>query len=227
MFDHCDRKMAKVSWWRSPGRCSSYLLTDLSKAFDFFDHELSIAKHYAYGFHKDSFINSHLKRRKQRKNQNKFLFETTFNIYICDLLLENCDIDIANYADDNTPYTCSSDLDSVIFKLQKNTERIFRWFYNNNLILNAEKSHLIVNSKENLESEVSSYSIRNEHSVKIFGLHINNNLNFDYHVNKLRKKASKKLHVLATTAKSMNINKRKMLMKAFVSSQFSYCPLVP
>ena len=30
-----------------------------------------------------------------------------FDIYICDLLLEDSDIDIANYADDNTPYACS------------------------------------------------------------------------------------------------------------------------
>ena len=37
------------------------------------------------------------------------------NIYICDLFLENNDIDIANYADDNTPYACSLDLNSVIF----------------------------------------------------------------------------------------------------------------
>ena len=48
-----------------------------------------------------------------------------FNIYICDLSLENSDIDSANYADDNTPYACSSDLDSVIFKLQKNTKNNF------------------------------------------------------------------------------------------------------
>ena len=48
-----------------------------------------------------------------------------FNIYISDLLFENSDIDIANYADDNTLCVCSPDLDSVINKLYKNTERIF------------------------------------------------------------------------------------------------------
>ena len=149
-----------------------------------------------------------------------------FNIYICDLFIENGDIDIANYADDNTPYACSSDLDSVIFKLQKNTERTFRWFYNNNLISNAEKSHLIVSTKKNLEIQVASCSIKNEDSVKLLGIHLNNDLNFDYHVNQLCKKASKKLHTLARIAKYMDINKRRMLMKAFVSSQFSYCPLI-
>ena len=158
--------------------------------------------------------------------QGPLLGPLLFNIYICDLFIENSDIDIANYADDNTPHACSSDLDSAIFKFQKNTEIIFRWFYNNNLISNAEKSHLIVSTKKNLEIQVSSCSIRNEDSVKLLRIHFNNDLNFDYHVNQLYKKTSKKLHALARIAKYMDINKRRMLMKAFVSSQFSYCPLV-
>ena len=122
--------------------------------------------------------------------------------------------------------TVLSDLNSVIFKLQKNTEKIFRWFYNSNLISNAEKSHLIVSTKKNVEIQVSYCPKKNEDSVKLLGIHLNNDLNFDYHVNQLCKKASKKLHALARIAKYMEINKRRMLMKAFVSSQFSYCPLI-
>ena len=80
--------------------------------------------------------------------------------------------------------------------------------------------------KKNLEIQVSSCSIRNEDSVKLLVIHLNNDLNFDYHVNKLCKMASKKLHALARIAKYMDINKQRMLMKAFVSSQFSYCLLI-
>ena len=77
-----------------------------------------------------------------------------------------------------------------------------------------------------MEIQVLSCSIRNEDSVEIFGSHININLKFDYHVNQLCKKESKKLHALARIAKYMDINKQRMLMKTFVSSQFSYCPLI-
>ena len=188
------------------------------------------------------FIHSYMKGWKQKTKINssysafaEILFDVPqgsilapllFSIYICDLFLENSDIDIAIYADDSTPYACSSDLDSVIFRLQKNTENFFRWFYNNNLLSNAEKIHLILSAKRNLEIKGSSYSIRNEDSVKLLGIHINNNLNFDYHVSQLCKKASRKLHALARIAKYMNINKQRMLMKAFVSLQFFYCPLI-
>ena len=184
---------------------------DLSKAFDSIDYELLIAKFYAGGFDKISlcFINSYLKGRKQRTKINssysafaKILFGVPqgsilgpllFNSYTCDPFLENSDMNIANYADDSTPYACSWDVDSVIFNFQKNTERVFRWFHNNNLILNAEKSHLIVSSKQNLEIQVSSCSIRNEDSIKLLAIHISNNLNFDYHANQLCQKARKKL----------------------------------
>ena len=125
-------------WKRSVdgGGQAGTLLIDLSKAFDCIDHELLIAKLYAYRFDKNClyFINSYLKGRKQKTKinssysafaeilsgvlQGSILGPFLFNFYICDLFLENIDIDMANYADENTPYACSSDLDSVFFKLQ-------------------------------------------------------------------------------------------------------------
>ena len=181
---HCLITMIEKWVWSVDGDDQAEaLLTDLSKAFDCIDHELLIAKLYAFGFDKNFlyFINLYLKGRKWRTKINpsysmfaEILFDVAqgsilgpllFNIYICDLFLENSDIDIANYADNNTLYACSSDLDPVIFKLQENTERIFRWFYNNNLISNAVKSHLIESTKENLGIQVSSCFIRNEDSV--------------------------------------------------------------
>ena len=108
---------------------------------------------------------------------------------------------------------------------KKTPEEFLNGFITISLTLNVEKSNLIVATKENLELEVSCCSIRIEDSVKLLGIHINNKLNFDYHVNQLCKKASKKLHALARIAKYMDINKQRMLMKVFISSEFSYCPL--
>ena len=103
---------------------------------------------------------------------------------------------------------------------RKTPKEFLNGFITTTLILNVEKSNLIVATKENLELEVSCCSIRIEDSVKLLGIYINNKLNFDYHVNQLCKKASKKLHALARIA--MDIHKRRMLMKA---STVFYCHL--
>ena len=55
----------------------------------------------------------------------------------------------------------------------------------------------------------------------MLGVNLEGRLNFDFHVNTLLKKASKKYHALAREQK-----KRRILMNAFITSQFSYCPLV-
>ena len=62
--------------------------------------------------------------------------------------------------------------------------------------------------------------------VKLLGVRIDGRLDFDYHVNQICKKASKKIHALSRVFKYMDQNKRRMLMKTFIISQFSYCPLV-
>ena len=51
-------------------------------------------------------------------------------------------------------------------------------------------------------------------------------LNFDYQVNTLLKKANKNNHALARVCNYLDTKKRRVLMKAFITSQFSYCPLV-
>ena len=118
--------MLSISSWRSlvdGGVPASALLTDHSKAFDWIDHESLIAKLYAYRFDKDLlyFINSYLRGRKQitkinssysafaeiifGASQGFILGPLLFNIYICYLFSKtsDVDIDIASYADDNTP----------------------------------------------------------------------------------------------------------------------------
>ena len=62
--------------------------------------------------------------------------------------------------------------------------------------------------------------------MKLLGVTIDNELKFDEHVSKLCKKASQKLHALARVSNYMSQDKLRMLMKAFVESQFGYCPLV-
>ena len=158
--------------------------------------------------------------------QGSMLGQLLFNIYICDLFFGIGDLDTASYADDNTPYTFSSALDVALKKLRSYTIRIFEWFHNNWLKSNAGKCNLITSSTFPVEIQMENTIISSVKRVKLLGVRIDGRLDFDYHVNQICKKASEKIHALSRVCKYMDQNKWRMLMKAFIISQFSYCSLV-
>ena len=100
-------------------------------------------------------------------------------------------LDIASYADDNT-YTFSSELDVALKKLRSYTIKIFEWFHNNRLKSNAGKCNLITSSTSPVEIQIKNTIISSVKRVKLLGVHADGRLDFDYHVNQICKKASKK-----------------------------------
>ena len=56
-------------------------------------------------------------------------------------------IDFAGYADDNTLYTYSSNIEEVLENLQGVLEQLFQWSPANHLVANAGKCHLLTSSK--------------------------------------------------------------------------------
>ena len=73
---------------------------------------------------------------------------------------------------------------------------------------------------------IISESIVSTPSQKLFGITIDNELKFDIHVRNLCNKANLKLHALSRISRFLSTDKLRVIMKAFVLSQFNYCPLV-
>ena len=55
---------------------------------------------------------------------------------------------------------------------------------------------------------------------------LDKNLDFKNNVNTLCRKAGPKLHALARISNYVDVEKLRVIMNAFIISQFSYCPLV-
>ena len=77
-----------------------------------------------------------------------------------------------------------------------------------------------------ISANINEFEIESSKKEKLIGTSIDTALFFEYHMTSLCKKASQKFHVLARVAHYMDFEKRRSLMKAFVISQFNYCPTI-
>ena len=110
--------------------------------------------------------------------------------------------------------------------IYKGISKIVSLVFSNHLVANTGKCHLFTSSKTLVDTLISNTEILNKEKVKLLGLNLEGGLNFDFHVNVLLKKASKKYHDLARVRNYMIKKKRPILMNAFITSQFSCRDLV-
>ena len=114
--------------------------------------------------------------------QSSILGPLLFNIYvsaICFLKRQECWF-FVGYADNSTPYTCSSNIEEVLENLQGALERLFQWFPANHLAANAGKCHVLPSSKITSNIAISNTTVRREQKVKLFGINLENGPNINW-----------------------------------------------
>ena len=68
--------------------------------------------------------------------------------------------------------------------------------------------------------------IEYEEEHVLLGITVDSNLTFGNHIDNTCKRASQNLNTLARVAPYTNVQKRRIVIKFFVTSQFRYCPLI-
>ena len=223
------------------------ILMDLSKAFDCLPHDLLLLKLKYYGLSENALklMKSYLTNRKQcvklgsiKSNfeailkgvpQGSILGPVLFNIFINDIFhfVKSCSL--YNYADDNTVSCSDNSLENVIGKLSEDSVLLIRWFLNNKMKANPEKFQAIAvvekTKVEDITFNLDNNIIKCEERVKLLGVTIDFQLNFNVQVSNICKKASKQLNVLKRIGKHLCRLGKLNIYHSFILSNFNYCPL--
>ena len=119
----------------------------------------------------------------------------------------------------------SAQKDRVINTIETSSQVLFDWFDDNFIKADSGKSHLLLSGTETTHVNFDGSIIKSSQREILLGINLDSELKFDYHANFMCKKAGQKLYALAQIAPFMKLKQRRNTMKAFVESQFGYCPL--
>ena len=241
---HCLLYMTeKIKQARDNDNVFAAVLTDLSKAFDCINRELLIAKLNAYGFDNRSlkFISAYLNFRKQKTKvsstfsdylnilfgvlQGSIAGPLFFNVYTCDTFFQIDSSEFSSYAD-NTPSASAQNHEKLIKSLQSTLNGVFEWYQESYFKGNADKCHLFLSPFSNKEMALANYKIASSNSEEILGVVIDSEVTSAKHIENFCRKSNQTFHALERVANFKTLEKRRLVMKTFVFSQFNYCPLV-
>ena len=95
---------------------------------------------------------------------------------------------VCNFADGTNSFVCDLNLEVVL------TQLVIAWFQNNYMKLNTDKCHLFVagHKFEHAWVRVGPDKIRQDHSIKLLVVSIDNKLKFEYKILKMNFKYNKK-----------------------------------
>ena len=107
------------------------------------------------------------------------------------------DFDIANYADDTTPYYARKSTEFVVNNLEQSSAILSEWLNNNYMKVNICQSHLLLSGNSRVTTTIDNSYIESGDEQVLLGITVDSNLTFESHINSICKKARQKLNALA------------------------------
>ena len=89
---------------------------------------------------------------------------------MCDMFLILKATYFTGYTDDKTPFVVRDNIADVIKALEEIGENQVNWFSNNEMKLNTDKCHLLLNSQEPNTLKIDELHINNSLSEKLLGI---------------------------------------------------------
>jgi hypothetical protein len=139
------------------------------------------------------------------------------------------DSSLYNYADENTLSFGSPDFDLFISTLESDSNHPIEWFKNNKMQANPDKFQVLAVGKKTYEKRptfnIQNFELTCEDSVKLLGIEIDYQLNFDTHISTICRKASQQLNIIKRLGPYLNRLMKLTIFNTFILSNFNFCPL--
>ncbi|XP_057299613.1 uncharacterized protein LOC130630223 [Hydractinia symbiolongicarpus] len=237
----------------SKNEISLVVLADFLKAFDTVQYETTMRKLNQIGFSKEfvELILSYLCGRKQivRINdktsefcnvtsgvpQGSILGPVIFNLYVTDLEM-NLTMSTLQYADDTTLFTSTklNNLAKAKEQINGDISQLQRWSTNNNLVLNKEKTKLMVFStsqmskRHNLNDldctdiKLDDFQIERVPTWSVLGVKLDEHLSWNDHVQSVVSCCHGILSILRKLKRMAPFKLRKQLAEMLVLSKLDF-----